>query len=58
MRRIGHTPIEDDAETAGIRPLEACVSLSTEGSYNHNYKLKKSFVCNHSYHPLPFGMRD
>ena len=32
MRRIEHTPIDDDAETDGIRPLEACVSLSTEGT--------------------------
>ena len=37
MRRIGHTPIDDDAETAGIRPLEACVSLSTEGNCNISY---------------------
>ena len=31
MRRTGRTPIDDDAEPAGIRPLEACVSLSIEG---------------------------
>ena len=31
MRRTRCTPIDDDAEPAGIRPLEACVSLSIEG---------------------------
>ena len=32
MRCTKRTPIDDDAENAVIRPLEACVSLSTEGS--------------------------
>ena len=34
MRCTKRTPIDDDAENAVIRPLEACVSLSTEGSVN------------------------
>ena len=32
MRCTKRTPIDDDAENAVIRPLEACVSLSTEGT--------------------------
>ena len=31
MRCTKRTPIDDDAENAVIRPLEASVSLSTEG---------------------------
>ena len=31
MRCTECTPIDDDAENTGIRPLEACVSLSIEG---------------------------
>ena len=31
------TPIDDDAEPAGIRPLEACVSLSIEGNPKYNF---------------------
>ena len=32
MRCTKRTPIDDDAENAVIRPLEACVSLSLEGT--------------------------
>ncbi len=28
MRRTERTPIDDDAENAGIRPPEACIPLS------------------------------
>ena len=34
MRCTKRTPIDDDEENAVIRPLEACESLSTEGSVN------------------------
>ena len=33
MRCTKRTPIDDDEENAVIRPLEACVSLSTEGIF-------------------------
>ena len=37
MRRTERAPIDDDAENAGIRPLEACIPLSIQGK-NLQYK--------------------
>ena len=51
MRCTKRTPIDDDAENAVIRPLEACVSLSTEGSVN----LAKNVIWGIQILPFFFG---
>ena len=38
MRRTGRTPIDDDAEKAEIRPLEASVPLSIKGTLSTDEK--------------------
>ena len=52
MRRIEHTPIDDDAETDGIRPLEACMSLSTEGTIIRNMMESRIVGKQIGLHPL------
>ena len=37
MRRTGRTPIDDDAEKAENRPLEASMSLSIKGKNTEAY---------------------
>ena len=44
MRRTGRTPIDTDAENDGIRPLEACVPLYTEGNSKVEYN-PQSVAC-------------
>ena len=58
MRRTERTPIDDDAENAEIRPLEACIPLSIQGRPIGSIHPKHPgliYPINYGYIPNVFG---